>query len=47
MRRYELYVPSDCSSARTKEEHRSALLQLKATIKAKIGRSSSLSFRHR
>jgi nicotinamidase-related amidase len=45
MRQFELYVPSDCSSARSKEEHQSALLQLKNTIKAKIGRSSSLSFR--
>lgn len=45
MRQFQLYIPSDCSSARSKEEHQSALLQLKNTIKAKIGRSASISFR--
>jgi len=42
MRGFDLYVPSDCSCARTKEEHTQALAQLRAMAGANITRSASL-----
>jgi nicotinamidase-related amidase len=42
MREMELIVPSDCSAARTHEEHKQALLHLKSTLGAKTGRSTAL-----
>jgi nicotinamidase-related amidase len=42
MRGFEIYIPTDCSSARSKEEHRQALAQLETTAGAKIRPSTSL-----
>jgi nicotinamidase-related amidase len=42
MRGFDIYIPADCSCARTVEEHRQALAQLEATAAADIRPSSSL-----
>jgi nicotinamidase-related amidase len=42
MRGYEIYIPPDCSSARTAEEHRQALAQLEAMAGANLTPSTSL-----
>jgi nicotinamidase-related amidase len=42
MRGFDIYIPADCSCARTAEEHRQALAQLESTAAADIRRSSSL-----
>ena len=42
MRGFDIYIPADCSCARTAEEHRQALAQLEATAAANLRRSSSL-----
>ena len=42
MRGFEIYIPPDCSCARSEEEHRQALAQLEATAGANLGRSTSL-----
>jgi nicotinamidase-related amidase len=42
MRDLKLMVPSDCSAARTYEEHNQALLHLKNTLGANTGRSTVL-----
>lgn len=41
MRGFDLYIPEDCSCARTRIEHRQALMQLTATTGANISRSTS------
>ena len=42
MRGFEMYVPPDCSSARSKDEHTHALSQLQAMAGANIMPSTSL-----
>jgi nicotinamidase-related amidase len=42
MRDLQLIVPSDCSAARTREEHKQALLHLKNMLGASTGRSTAL-----
>jgi len=42
MRGFDIYIPSDCSCARSEKEHAQALEQLKAMVGANIGRSTSL-----
>ena len=42
MRGFEIYIPPDCSCARSEEEHRQALAQLEAMAGAKLRRSTSL-----
>jgi nicotinamidase-related amidase len=42
MRGFDIYIPPDCSCARTKEEHTQALAQLQAMAGADIRPSPSL-----
>jgi nicotinamidase-related amidase len=42
MREFELYVPSDCSAARTVKEHRQAIDHIRMMIGAKVTPSGSL-----
>ncbi|HLJ44643.1 MAG TPA: isochorismatase family cysteine hydrolase [Bryobacteraceae bacterium] len=42
MREFELYVPSDCSAARTAREHRQAIEHIRLMTNARVGRSGSL-----
>jgi nicotinamidase-related amidase len=42
MRGFDIYIPSDCSCARSEKEHAQALEQLKEMVGANIGRSTSL-----
>jgi nicotinamidase-related amidase len=42
MREYELYVPSDCSAARTAKEHRQAIEHIRMMTAAKVTPSGSL-----
>jgi nicotinamidase-related amidase len=42
MRGFDIYVPSDCSCARSPQEHIQALTQLEAMAGANVTRSSSL-----
>ena len=42
MRGFDIYIPSDCSCARSEKEHAQALGQLKEMVGANIGRSTSL-----
>ena len=42
MRDFRLFIPSDCSAARSREEHRQALIHLKTMGKAHIAKSTSL-----
>ena len=42
MRGFDIYIPSDCSSARNAKEHTQALAQLEAMAGANLTRSTSL-----
>jgi nicotinamidase-related amidase len=42
MRAFDIYIPPDCSCARSEEEHGQALLQLEAMVGANLVRSTSL-----
>jgi nicotinamidase-related amidase len=42
MREFELYVPSDCSAARTAKEHRQAIEHIRMMTHAKVAPSRSL-----
>jgi len=42
MREFELYVPSDCSAARTPREHRQAIEHIRMMTDAKVAPSGSL-----
>jgi nicotinamidase-related amidase len=42
MREFELYVPSDCSAARTSKEHRQAIEHIRMMTDAKVAPSASL-----
>jgi nicotinamidase-related amidase len=42
MRGYEVLIPSDCSCARTSEEHKQSLKQLEAMAGADLTRSTAL-----
>ena len=42
MREFELYVPSDCSAARTAKEHRQAIEHIRTMTDAKVAPSGSL-----
>ena len=42
MREFELYVPSDCSAARTPKEHRQAIEHIRMMTDAKVAPSRSL-----
>ena len=42
MRGFDIYIPSDCSCARSEKEHAQALGQLNEMVGANIGRSTSL-----
>ena len=42
MREFELYVPSDCSAARTAKEHRQAIEHIRMTTSARVAPSRSL-----
>jgi nicotinamidase-related amidase len=42
MREFELYVPSDCSAARTMKEHRQAIEHIQKTTDGKVTPSASL-----
>jgi nicotinamidase-related amidase len=42
MRGFDIYIPPDCSCARSPEEHKNGLVQLEAMAGANILRSSSL-----
>lgn len=44
MREMDLIVPSDCCAARTRDEHRNALHQMKRMLHARTGRSAQLRF---
>jgi nicotinamidase-related amidase len=46
MRGFEIYIPPDCSCARSAKEHIHALAQLEAMADANLVRSSSLKLRH-
>jgi nicotinamidase-related amidase len=45
MREFELYVPSDCSAARTVKEHRQAIEHIRKMTSAKVAPSRSLRLR--
>jgi nicotinamidase-related amidase len=45
MREFELYVPSDCSAARTAKEHRQAIEHIRRMTDAKVVPSGSLRLR--
>jgi nicotinamidase-related amidase len=42
MREFQLYVPSDCSAARTAKEHRQAIEHIRMMTNAKVALSGSL-----
>jgi hypothetical protein len=42
MRELELYVPSDCSAARTAKEHRQTIQHIRMMTDAKVAPSGSL-----
>jgi len=46
MRGFEIYIPQDCSCARTAQEHARAVTQLKATTTADVKPSKSLQLRN-
>lgn len=45
MRRFELFVPSDCSASRTRREHEEAIENIKEMAKGNVSRSASLRLR--
>jgi nicotinamidase-related amidase len=44
MRGFDIYIPKDCSCARSAEEHTQALAQLEAMAGANLARSTSIKF---
>jgi nicotinamidase-related amidase len=45
MRRFELFVPSDCSASRSRKEHEQAIENIKEMAKANVSSSASLRLR--